>query len=305
MKSRRELNPQQEKASKKKVIFIAIILGLIVDVGVYFRTRSPLFSIISFVMTFVVIVGYFYVKRSLDKSARIKKIEGVYPDFLQLMSSNLRAGMTIDKAMLLSSRPEFDPLDAEIFKAGKDITTGKNMEISLLEMSKRIGSEKIHKIMLLIISGIRAGGNLAILLEQTSSSMRERDLLDKKASSNVLMYVIFIFLAVAIFAPFLFSLSTILVEVLTSIFSGLPELDAGGANMPFSLSQINVSITFIKTFAIFFMLTIDFLASLVLGLVSKGEEKQGLRYFPIIAGLSLTVFFVSRIFISRFMSGIF
>ena len=79
---------------------------------------------------------------SLRATARIRKLESVFPDFLQSVSSNLRAGMTVDRSMLLSSRPEFDPLEKEILQVGKDISTVKPVEISLKNMSKRINSEK-------------------------------------------------------------------------------------------------------------------------------------------------------------------
>ena len=88
------------------------------------------------------------------------------------MSSNLRAGLTIDRAMLLSSKEEFYPLNEEILKAGKDIATGKSVEFALLEMSKRINSNKIDKTILLIISGIKADLNSPAALLNDSFLIR-------------------------------------------------------------------------------------------------------------------------------------
>jgi len=292
---------KKRKEIRKKTI-IGIILGLLVSILIFFFVKNILISMIGFFISFFLVFVYFYFSKKLKQSARIKKIEGVFPDFLQLMSSNLRAGMTIDRSMLLSSRPEFNPLDNEILKAGKDITTGKSINNALLDMSKRIKSPKIDKTILLILSGINAGGDLSILLEETSTNMREREVLEKKAASSVLMYVIFIFLAVSIFAPALFSLSTILVEILTNIFSGLPDVNT---NLPFTLSKIKISITFIKYFAVFFIIVIDVLAAFVLGLVNKGDEKQGIKYILPLLAISLSVFFIARILISNFMSGLF
>ena len=74
-------------------------------------------------------------------------------------------------------------------------------------MSDRIDSEKISKVITLIISGLKAGGNISDLLEQTSKNMKEKEIIEKKAASSILMYVIFIFFAVGIGAPLLFGLS--------------------------------------------------------------------------------------------------
>lgn len=302
---KKHIKSKQEKAISKKRNIISFILALIVSTIVFLFNKNPIISIIIFFLIIIILFLFFYFKDNLKKSARIKQIENIFPDFLQLMSSNLRAGMTIDRAMLLSSRPEFAPLDKEILQTGRDITTGKNIEQSLLDMSKRINSEKLHKVLLLIISGIRAGGNLAILLDETSSNLKERSFLEKKAASNVLMYVIFIFLAVAIFAPALFSLSTVLVEVLSNIFSSVPSTETINVGVPISFNSISISLNFIKYFALIFMITIDILASLVLGLVSKGSEKEGVKFLIPIILISLTIFFLSRIIISKFLSGFF
>lgn len=297
---------KQEIAKRKRISIISVMVSLFISSLVLLINGNPLISIIIFLSILITIFIYFYFKGIFDVSSRIKKIESVFPDFLQLMSSNLRAGMTIDKAILLSSRPEFAPLDEEILKTGKDLATSKNIERALLDLSKRIGSNKIHKTILLVISGIKAGGDLAILLEETSVSMREREFIEKKAYSNVLMYVIFIFLIVSIFAPALFSLSNVLVEVLTKILSNVPETGgAGSVSLPFAtLSKVAISTKFTYYFSIVFIITIDLLASLILGLVSKGEEREGIKYFPVILVLSLAVFFLAKIFISNFMAGL-
>ncbi len=298
----RQLRILNTKKRKKKKFIFAVLISLVISTISLLLKKGIILSIIILIAVFSLFLLYFYFKAKLAKSERVRKMESVFPDFLQLMSSNLRAGMTIDKSMLLSVRKEFSPLDQEIEKTGRDIATGKKVEVALLDMSKRINSEKISKTILLILSGIKAGGNIATLLEQTSVNMRERGFVEKRAASNVLMYVIFIFIAVAVGTPLLFSLSTLLVETLTSLLSGIPTVESTG--LPFTLSTVNISITFVKYFSVVFIITTDILASLVLGLVSKGEEKQGLKYLLPLLTISLGIFFATRFFLSGFVSGL-
>lgn len=243
--------------------------------------------------------------KSLRRSAEIRKMEDAFPDFIDLMAANLRAGITIDKALLLSSRKEFAPLDREILTLGKDIITGKETARALQDMANRIGSEKIHKTVQLIISGIRSGGNLAIILEETAVNMRERNFVEKRAASNVLMYVIFIVFAVAVGAPILFAFSSVLVEILTKIVNSIPTDATTSVNLPFTLTQINVSSTFIFYFAIAFLIAIDLLASLMVGLVSKGREKEGIKYFIPLALCSITIYILGRLFILQYFKQFF
>lgn len=284
---------------------VGIILSLVSALFILIFYKKMLYAGIGFIITLIVYFVFTNIRNYFIISARIKKIEDVFPDFLQLMASNLRAGMTIDRAIMLSSRSEFYPLDEEILKIGKDITLGKNMERALLDMARRINSPKIDKIVLLINSGIRSGGDLAVLLEETARGIRDRAILEKKAASNVLMYVIFIFLAISIFAPALFSLSNVLVGILTNIFSSLPDIPNASINLPFNLSKINISTTFVLYFSIAFIIVTDILASLILGLINKGEEKQGLKFLPVIIVLSLGVFFITRVVVGNFVGSLF
>jgi len=292
--SRREL-----MRSATLSLLVAIIIGGIV----YFVGKNFISALIVTLAISVLFEIYLVFRLKFRRQAEISKMEVVFPDFIELMASNLRAGMTIDKALLLSSRKEFSPLDKEIVILGKDIVTGREIKMALSSMSKRINSEKISKTIKIIISGIKSGGNLAVLLEQTATNMREKIHLEKKAASSVLMYLIFISFAVAIGSPILFSLSTVLVEVLTSILGGLPPIEASGSvPLPLNLSSISISLNFIFYFSLVFMLVINFLASLLLGLVSRGEERAGMRYLLPLLAVSTSVFFLIRLLLLNYFS---
>ncbi len=264
----------------------------------YFLKYNLAISIIIFFLFNI----YFYFRVSIKTSARIKKMEKVFPDVISLMSSNLRAGITIDRAFLLSARPEFSPLDQEILKAGKEVATGKDIIKAFTEMGKRIDSEKISKVVTLINSGLRSGGNISDLLEQTASNMKEKEFIEKRASSSILMYVIFIYFAVGIGAPVLFSLSTILVDVVINISSKVPVIENASYNLPFAFTQVSISSQFIIYFTLLFIIVTDFISCIVVGLVNKGDGKVGLKYFFPLLAFSLFIFFTIRFILSGFLS---
>lgn len=305
---------KQKEVPKVRAIDIAgrnflinLIISLLIGMIAFIYYKSILGAIIVFVAALVLIGLYNFFREKLKQSARIKKMEDVFPDFIELMSSNLRAGMTVDQALLLSSRKEFAPLDEEILQLGKDIVTGKDMSLALNAMSERIKSMKISKTVDLINSGIRSGGNLSILLEETAVAMRERDFIEKKASSNVLMYVIFIFFAAAIGAPILFALSSVLVGIMAKLLSTVPS-SSGSAfssvRVPFAITKINISTSFIEYFSITFLVLTNILSSLMLGITNKGEEKAGLKYLIPMVILSLVVFFIVRTLLSSYFAGL-
>lgn len=296
--------PKEEKRKLNVKYISMFVFAVLIWGGVFYFTKN----LLNLGAAFVLIVGLFelyeFVKKKLKISEDIKKMEEVFPDFISLMASNLRAGMTIDQAMLLSSREEFAPLDKQILRVGKDIVTGKKVNLALADMAKRINSEKIKKTVMLITSGMGAGGNLSVLLEETATNMRERNFIEKRAASNVLMYVIFIFFAVSIGAPLLFGLSSVLVEILTNMLGSLPE-EGMTVNLPFTLTSVSISVNFVIYFSILFMIVTDVLGSFVLGLVNKGEEKEGVKFIIPMIAIGLVVYFISRVILLRYFSGVF
>jgi len=292
-----EISPEKKH---NQIIFIALLITVISSTAFLFLKISINYSF----AVFILINLYFYFRISLKASSNIKRMEGIFPDVISLMSSNLRAGITIERSFLLSARPEFFPLDKEIEKAGKEIATGKDIIYVFKKMSERIDSEKISKIITLIISGLKSGGNISDLLEETSRNMKEKEVLEKKAAANIVMYVMFIFFAVGIGAPVLFGLSSVLVETVISLSSRIPEVGTANIQMPLTFNKVSISLNFIIFFSLIFMIVTDFISCFVMGLVNKGEGKTGLKWFVPLVVLSTSIFFAIRIFLSKIMLGV-
>lgn len=317
VRNEKKAEPQKTEDRSKKVkrkysekmtalrLFIYFMLVMLVLTMVYYLfTKNAQNSFVIFSGAILLFSVYLFMRKRMKRHYEIRRMEEVFPDFISLMSSNLRAGMTIDRALILSARKEFAPLDKEIMQVGKDILTSREISVALYDMGERIGSDEIKKTVQLLISGIRSGGNLSVLLEQTSNNMRERGFVKKRAASNVLMYIIFIFFAVAVGAPLLFSLSSILVEIMTKIFSDVPMTETA-TNLPFTISSINVSLNFVIYFSASFIVVSAILASLILGLVSNGDEKDGLKYTIPLILIGLIVFFSSRMLLAKYFANVF
>ncbi|MBI2045121.1 type II secretion system F family protein [Candidatus Pacearchaeota archaeon] len=274
-----------------KIFFICTIFATL-SLSILIITKK---SFLLFLLVFAILYTFFYFKISLKANERIKKMESLFPDVISLMASNLRSGITIDRAFLLSARPEFDPLDKEILKTGKEITTGQDIIFAFKKMAERIDSEKISKVIMLIISGLKAGGNISDLLEQTSSNMKEKEIIEKKSRSTILMYVIFIFFAVGVGAPVLFALSSVLVEIVLGLSANLPETTtAATSSLPLAFSRVSISLNFVIYFSLIFIAVTDFISCFVIGLVNKGEAKEGIKFFIPLLAISYTLFFIIK-----------
>lgn len=274
----------------------SLLIGRLVNIPVWLMFFA--FFILS------LLISYFYLILKID--AKSKFIEDLLPDALQLMSSNLRAGHTTDKALLLSSRPEFGPLKDELNLVGKSVAMGKEIDEALIEMTKRVKSNKLRKTVLLIVSGLKSGGELASLLDQTARNLRQEKFVEQRVRSNVMMYVVFIFSAIGFGAPLLFGLSSFLVEVLTTSLSSIdiPQTTVA-SSMPLKFSSVNISIGFVKMFSLVSLITSSVLGSFILGLINKGKASRGIRYIPLLMAVSISMFFFVRFVIKGMLGGLF
>lgn len=286
------------------VLFFGLGLSLAMTfyLGVFFK----IYFWGTFLLLFFLMETSVYMVLLLRADAKARFVESILPDALQLMSSNLRAGLTTDRALLLSARPEFGPLQDEINMVGKEITMGKEIAHALTNMTRRIKSEKLEKTIYLIIAGLKSGGELSSLLEQAAHNIRQQRFVEERIRSNVLMYVIFIFGAVGFGAPLLFGLSSFLVQVLTVTMAEveIPQTSLS-SQLPLSFAQMSIDSNFVITFAVISLITTSILGGLVLGSISSGRERDGIKFIPVLIVLSLSVFFLVRLVIQAVLGGLF
>jgi len=267
--------------------------------------------LISFPIALLVILGgSIYVLNAIaDKEGKL--VEKILPDALQLIASNIKAGLTTERALIVSAQPEFGSFSEELKETSKRILSGERMENSLLLISKHIKSTVLDRTMWLIAQGIRSGGQIASLLTQLGADLREENALKSEITANISMYVMLIFFSAVFGAPMLFGVSSYLVGVLSSQSERVnitPEQIQGYASKSPALGMIGLPQTavgedFIVMFTEVALFFTSIFACLVLGIISAGHEKNGIKFIPIVLIIAFGVFFATRIAVQVFLGG--
>ena len=121
-----------------------------------------------------------------------------------------------------------------------------------------------------------------------------------------MMYIMFIFVAVGIGSPMLFGLSSFLVEVMTANMASVEmPTTAVTSNLPLTFTKVDISIDFIVLFAVVSLATSAIMGSLILGLIGKGKEREGVKFIPILMALALGLFFITRVLVKGMLGGLF
>ncbi len=194
-------------------LIAGLSVGLMLSILIYLVaysgkeiTTEVIKQFIIFVLSVTIVYIIVNYSWQIRKFHKIKsQIEERLPDFLFLVASNLRAGMTPMLALKKAARPEFEPLSTEInYIAAKSLGTGSFFE-ELLKMAKRMKSELLERIFVIFITGGISGGDLATMLEQIGYDIRETQLLRKKLLMGVNVYILFITISLIIGLPLLLS----------------------------------------------------------------------------------------------------
>ncbi len=248
-----------------------------------------------------------WIVSSID--AKKKYVEDVLPDFLQLLSANLKAGLTIERALAASAREGFGPLADMARITAKKIIIGVPERESILSMNEYCSSKKLKRATELLVRGQESGGDISSLLDEISRDLRGQALLEKNIQTSVLMYVSFLFIIIALGAPVLFALSGFLVGIVTEKIPSVPQdmVSAVGASMPINLQRRSMEISeeFIRQYSMVALLVISSLSSLVLGIIRWGKAIEGLRYtIPMIA-IALSVYFATTTLLNTLLGSLF
>ena len=296
------------KTSADKFVATHLIISILFSAFIAFfvyNSYNIVYSAISVGLFLFVYFSTVLMIVSLLAEQRARYVESVLPDVLLLMSSNLRGGITPEEAFLLSARPEFGFVADRIKKVGKKIAAGDSLVDALSGFSKGIRSKLLEQTMQMVLDGINAGGDLSVLLESTANDLKETASIRKEVASMIFVYAIFIFMAACLIAPILYAVSIQLAGVLSELSSSIAmQFLSTKAPAGIKLAASGITGDFLNKFAYVNLLITAIFASFIVALINKGDEKYGIRYIPFFVGVSLALFYLSRILLASFFGGI-
>lgn len=272
-----------------------IVNGLVL--GLLDKVLAPI--IISWIVFYpsLLLVSWGIIFFFLDykKYKRKKELEEVWPEYLQLVVSNINAGMLIDVALWSAVKPKYKVLAKEIEQVAKQTLTGKELGEALTEFADKYDSVMVQRTISLLIEGMESGGRIATLLNKISLDIQDTKIMRKEMSASVMTYSIFISFATIAAAPFLFALSTQLLIIIQTIIGKLGETST---TTMISFSADNVKISDFKIFA-YLMLTItSFMSACLIGSIRRGSIKDGLKFIPLFIISTLIIYYLSSILLA-------
>ncbi len=292
----------------KKLFNISVLINLVISAFLIYHFSvtfgitwtTILLSIVAlwilvFVVLLFVIWILFYIAVDLRIFKRRVNIEDVLPDYLQLTASNIKAGMTIDRALWYAVRPRFGVLAKEIETVAKETMRGEDLKAALQKFVDKYDSVLLKRSISLLIEGLEAGGEIGDLLNKIAINIQENKLMRKEMAASVTTYVIFISFATIAAAPVLFALSGVLIQVINSLGTTLGGVTSTASATGFALSFSGIGIQYrdFRIFAIVSLIISSFFSAVIIATLKKGSARLGFKYIPIFIFTTITLFLIA------------
>lgn len=257
--------------------------GIIWKFVVIFST----WTIISFVSYYLFLLSYlFYFDAKFKKIE--KEIESYLPEFIDNLVSNLKGGISLEKALLKSVRKEQVSLVKEVTLINEKIMMGETVEQALHEFRTRFDSSPIiNRTLFLIEEGIKGGGNLAKPLEKISQNLKKIYELNEEIKSNAGGFTVVIKAITLFVTPLLFALALTLLSFIGNLFSILSKTNVD----IISVSAIPPEYTqYLQTFSYAMIVLIVFFSSLIIAQLKNEKIYESLKYIPIYIIIAIVLY---------------
>lgn len=259
------------------------------------------FFLIGFVVAIMALeLSTYYAMRN-----RTTVMEKVLPDYLLLIASNLRAGMTPFTAFVKAARPEFGALSKEVIIAASGLSGTASLNDALDELAKRFDSMILERAVVFFKKGVRSGGRIASLLVSSAEEIRKIQDLRAELIIATRTYSIFLGFIVIIIMPFLLSLSTHFITMFLKIREQtIGTSDSISRSIPMFGGNILITPGEMEYLAFASLLLTSLLVSALVGIITRGRVLDGVKYFPVFAVASMVMFIISKMVIGGMLSNV-
>ncbi|MFH0737290.1 MAG: type II secretion system F family protein [Candidatus Micrarchaeota archaeon] len=253
-----------------------------------------LISFAAVYLTTMMLISSYLLMKADD---RRNKLEATLPDFLTLVASNIKAGMSLDQAMWYSAKPEFGPLTTEVRSIIKSSFSGESLESTLDKLGSRFDSKVFKRTILLLKQATATGGELTNVLERTSDDVRGSIIMKKEIAASLVLYEIFVLFAAVVGAPFLFAVASKLIGVFEKLGPQVGDISTGSGSSIGLLSTVKsigpaISSSDFFWFSIPTIFVTAMISSFIVSIIKTGSKSQGMKYFPFVLGGAYLVYWL-------------
>jgi len=284
----------------KKMHWFGLIAGVVIlalDLIFFRANQQMLFFLIGIALGVVVLPFIIGIAMESGKS---EKINEKFLEFTRNLAETVSTGTPISKGIINMRKKDFGVLNPHVQKLANQIELGIPLSDAFKTFSKEVDSVVVKRAMGLIKEAEKAGGDIDYILDSTAKSIAEVEKLKKERKSAIYGLIVqgyiifFIFIGIILVMEFKIIPLTAGAGGLAGLGSTGQDLGiglfGGGGGQPIDPEQFSAPFLYL-------LMTQGFFIGLVIGKLTEGSLKAGLKHSFIMVITAFLISTGSKLFI--------
>ena len=288
-----------------KAQIIGMIMALIiVIIDVIFFKGTNLFYFVGGIA--FIIGGFPFFLYLIFENNSLREKETMFLEFSRDLVENVRSGTPISKSILNIRKKDFGALNPHINKLANQISLGIPIQIAFETFGRDLNSQTISRAITIISESEKAGGQIETILDSVVKSVSQIEKLRKERRSAIYNLVVqgyiifFIFIIIILIMEFkILPIATGLTDSLGGVSGNEVVGEIGGALG--GGGQIATPEQLTRPF-LWFIVVQGFFTGLVIGKLSEGKIRPGLKHSFILVVVAILINTGSKVFIKGALS---
>jgi len=251
-----------------KTHLVGMGIGVLILGGAFALMHTKFFFFIAGIGVLVMVAPFIFSLISESKAAEEK--EEMFLEFARGLVESVKTGTPISKSILNVKNKPFGVLSIHIEKLANQIAMGIPLNNALRIFANDIGNKTISRAITLIGQAERAGGNIGEILESVTGAVSTSDKLKKERKSAISTLVVQGYIIFIVFLVIILILQFQILPIIENISDITKELDLGREG---GVGGGDISGAFL-----YLLLIQGFFGGLVIGKLSEGSIKAGLKH---------------------------
>ncbi|PIN91965.1 hypothetical protein COU61_01670 [Candidatus Pacearchaeota archaeon CG10_big_fil_rev_8_21_14_0_10_35_13] len=264
----------------EKVKVLGIIFGMIIIISdIIWLMGNKVFYLLLGVG--VTIGALPFVVLTIIETDKEKNLERMFLEFSRNLVESVNSGTPISKSIINLRGKDYEELTPYINKLANQISIGIPLQKALITLARETNSGVIRRAVTQIGEAERAGGDIGKILESVARTVSEVEKLKKERKAKIYNLVVqgyiifFVFIAIILVMQYR-------ILPLTSEITGY-----GGQIGDIGTKPIDTDI--ITTMFLGLIITQGFFTGIVIGKLSEGSAKAGIKHSFILVAISFLI----------------
>ncbi|VVB96055.1 Type II secretion system (T2SS), protein F [uncultured archaeon] len=262
------------------VALLIIAFSMISNPGMLFKGYAPASGYFTNYILLALMVALLpYIVFFEARSRKLWNIENAIPQFLKNLSIINETGLSLAESLRVMLRTERGALREHVERMYTDISWGASTTDAFIRFSNKIKTNTLSRVVALITKASESSGDIREVLNIAATDSNINLQLKKDKSTNMLIYVIIIYIAFLVFLYVVYTLAT----------TFLPQM-AKGAQAGGSTFIRNFNLEFYKVYFYHTALIQAFFSGMMAGVLGEGNPKSGLKHSVILMFIAYLAF---------------